>query len=87
MYGPTETTIWSTTRRVTGRHVDIGTPLRNTGVYVLNDALDLLPVGVSGELCIAGDGVARGYAGRPRLTAERFIPNPHASVACAGSRV
>jgi amino acid adenylation domain-containing protein len=79
MYGPTETTIWSTVRRVTpGRSatVPIGKPIANTQVYVLDPALEPVPIGVPGELHIGGDGVARGYLNRPELTAERFIRNP-----------
>ncbi|MFZ6659099.1 amino acid adenylation domain-containing protein, partial [Undibacterium sp. TJN19] len=87
MYGPTETTIWSTTRQIHGSKVDIGKPLRNTTVYVLNEALDLLPTGVIGELYIGGDGVASGYVNRPGLTAARFIPNPFAGEASSGGRI
>lgn len=79
MYGPTETTIWSTVCRVTpGRAatVPIGRPIANTQVYVLDPALEPVPVGVPGELHIGGDGVARGYLNRAELTAERFIRNP-----------
>src|SRR5262249_31584244 len=54
----------------------IGQPIANTWLYILNHATGLMPVGVQGELCIAGVGVARGYWGRPDITAERFIPNP-----------
>jgi amino acid adenylation domain-containing protein len=77
MYGPTETTIWSSTDRVSaGDAPTIGRPLANTQIYVLDAALRPVPPGVVGALYIGGDGVARGYAGRPALTAERFIPNP-----------
>ncbi len=78
VYGPTETTIWSTSAEVTqaGAGVPIGTPLANTRVYVLDDRLRLRSVGVPGELCVAGDGVADGYRGRPELTAERFVADP-----------
>jgi len=81
MYGPTETTIWSTTRTASADvgTVGIGKPIANTQVYVLDDALAPVPVGVSGELFIGGDGVARGYWQRPDLTAERFLPNPFAA--------
>ena len=80
MYGPTETTIWSATTRadVTEGVVPLGTPIANTQLYVLDDALRLLPPGTPGELCIGGLGVARGYHGRPELTAERFVANPFA---------
>ncbi|HEY3740745.1 MAG TPA: amino acid adenylation domain-containing protein [Bryobacteraceae bacterium] len=77
-YGPTETTVWSTICRLEkdGRAISIGRPLANTTVYVLDAQQHLLPIGASGELCIGGDGVARGYWNRPELTAERFIANP-----------
>ena len=77
-YGPTETTIYSTVHRVErgSGSVPIGHPLANTQIYVLDAACQLLPVGVVGELYIGGDGVARGYLGRPDLSAERFVANP-----------
>jgi amino acid adenylation domain-containing protein len=77
IYGPTETTIWSTYREVIeGEEVSsIGRPISNTQVYVLDSHRELLPIGVPGELYIGGDGVARGYMNRPDLTAERFVPN------------
>jgi amino acid adenylation domain-containing protein len=77
MYGPTETTIWSTTHRLTpGEPLTIGRPIGNTTIYVLDEELELTPIGVPGELHIGGEGLARGYRGRPDLTAERFIPHP-----------
>jgi natural product biosynthesis luciferase-like monooxygenase protein len=78
MYGPTETTIWSTEFTLNGNEesVPIGHPLANTQVYILNSELQPVPVGVPGELYIGGDGVTRGYLNKPRLTAERFIPSP-----------
>jgi natural product biosynthesis luciferase-like monooxygenase protein len=78
MYGPTETTIWSTTQTASAGQgiVNIGTPIANTQVYVLDDAQRLVPLGVAGELWIGGDGVTRGYWQRDDLTAERFLPNP-----------
>jgi len=80
LYGPTETTIWSTVQRVeeAGEAPPIGAPVANTRVYVLDDGLDPVAPGTEGELYIAGDGVARGYLHRPELTAERFVPEPGA---------
>lgn len=78
MYGPTETCIWSTTADVGGAAdpITIGGPIANTHVYVLDQSLRRLPIGVPGEIVIGGAGVARGYLGRPELTQERFVPNP-----------
>lgn len=75
MYGPTETTIWSTLSRVSdvGAPVTIGKPIANTTVYVLEPSGQPAPIGVPGELCIGGEGVARGYRNRPELTAEKFV--------------
>ncbi len=81
MYGPTETTIWSTTQMVTQAEATaaIGTPIANTQVYVLDDTLSPRPAGVAGELYIAGDGVTHGYWERAEMTAERFVDNPFGS--------
>ena len=77
MYGPTETTIWSTTHRLerAGGTVPIGRPIANTEIYVVDAGLSPLPIGVPGEVLIGGAGVVRGYLERPDLTAERFIPD------------
>jgi amino acid adenylation domain-containing protein len=82
LYGPTETTIWSTVFNITKKDapVLIGRPIANTQVYILDAHLQLVPIGVVGELFIGGDGLARGYLNRPELTAERLIPNPFGQV-------
>ena len=77
MYGPTETTVWSASERL--RHpsdITLGHPIANTRIYVMSPEGDLAPAGVAGEIVIGGDGVVRGYLGRPDLTAERFVPDP-----------
>ena len=73
MFGPTETTVWSTMGRVTPGPVTIGRPIANTRVFVLDPNGEMVPVGNPGELYIAGDGVAEGYWNRPELTAQRFV--------------
>ncbi|MEU4142314.1 amino acid adenylation domain-containing protein [Streptomyces parvulus] len=75
-YGPTETTVDAVTARVQGTEPVIGRPVRGARAYVLDAALRLLPRGATGELYLAGDGVARGYAGQPGLTADRFLADP-----------
>lgn len=79
MYGPTESTIWSTTHRVNevGSTIPIGRPIAGTEVHLLDAELNTVRPGEVGELFIAGDGVARGYWNRPDLTAERFLALPH----------
>ena len=89
-YGPTETTIWSTIYQLRSDRpqVRIGRPLANTQVYVLDAHRQPVPIGVPGELYIAGDGVAAGYWRQPELTAERFVPNPFATgVLCPDARM
>lgn len=78
MYGPTECTVDTTACCVTSSPTEatIGKPLPNTQVYLLDETLKPVPLGVPGEICIGGAGVARGYLERPALTAEAFIPNP-----------
>jgi amino acid adenylation domain-containing protein len=79
LYGPTETTVWSTVHRLAkGERVLIGQPIANTRVHVLDRGLAPASIGVPGELYIGGEGLARGYHGRPDLTAERFVPDPFA---------
>jgi amino acid adenylation domain-containing protein len=80
LYGPTETTIHATYWRVEPRAagMSIGRPIRNWRIWVLDGYGNSCPLGVPGEICIAGDGVALGYHGRPELTAERFVPEPDA---------
>ncbi|MFN7985362.1 MAG: amino acid adenylation domain-containing protein [Vicinamibacterales bacterium] len=78
LYGPTETTIWSTVEHVTKSvPITIGHPIDNTRVYVRNAQGQLLPAGIAGEIFIAGDGVAEGYHQRDELTADRFLPDPY----------
>ncbi|WP_368667338.1 amino acid adenylation domain-containing protein [Corallococcus sp. AB030] len=78
-YGPTECTVDATVWDIQGTSHAlpvIGRPLDNLRAYVLDERLELVPFGLPGELCFAGEGVARGYLGRPHLTAERFMPDP-----------
>lgn len=77
LYGPSEDTTYSTIFRI---HEDernlIGKPIANTRIYILNDKLELQPIGVIGEICIGGDGLARGYLNQATLTAEKFVEDP-----------
>lgn len=78
MYGPTETTIWSTGKKVERESevVTIGKPVANTTIYILDEKREGVTEGRSGEICIGGEGVARGYLNRADLTAEKFLPDP-----------
>jgi amino acid adenylation domain-containing protein len=78
VYGPTETTIWSTLAKLEAEPsaVSIGRPIGNTEIFILDKMLQPVPIGVAGELHIGGDGLARGYLKRPELTLEKFIAHP-----------
>ncbi len=75
MYGPTETTIWSSVQQITSAHdeITVGRPIANTGFHIVDATSQPVPIGIAGELLISGDGLAEGYHGRPELTAERFV--------------
>ncbi|AUH50745.1 hypothetical protein CXB49_07990 [Chromobacterium sp. ATCC 53434] len=78
-YGPTEAAVWSTATELAvgdGRNIDIGRAIPGYRVYIVDEAGQPAPIGLAGELCIAGPGVARGYLRRPRLSAERFVGSP-----------
>ncbi|MDF5731043.1 MAG: amino acid adenylation domain-containing protein [Rhizonema sp. PD38] len=79
-YGPTEATVWSSVTEI--NHISekpsIGRPIANTQIYILDKHFHPLPIGITGELYIGGEGLAQGYINCPELTAERFIPNPFA---------
>ncbi len=76
VYGPTETTVWSTLKEITPASLDritVGTPVFNTRIYLLNDEYGRVPDGQEGQIFIAGDGVSKGYVGRPELNKEKFV--------------
>ncbi|SEC23068.1 amino acid adenylation domain-containing protein [Tenacibaculum sp. MAR_2009_124] len=80
-YGPTETTVTATitlpyNTSNNNKDITIGTPIKNTQIYITNSNMKLVPIEVIGEICIGGQGVARGYLNHPELTEEKFIPNP-----------
>ncbi|NEU75705.1 non-ribosomal peptide synthetase [Hassallia byssoidea VB512170] len=83
-YGPTEGTVWSSVyhcgSQQTRKQISIGSPITNTQIYILDSHLRPVPIGVTGEVYISGDGLARGYLNQPALTSEKFIPN------CFGDR-
>jgi 3-oxoacyl-[acyl-carrier-protein] synthase III len=77
-YGPTEATVWAATQRCRddGQDPNLGRPIGNVGAYVVDERCELVPVGVAGELCLSGPGLAIEYHRRPDKTAEAFLPNP-----------
>ena len=83
-YGPTECTVFTSTHTMSNASevadpVSIGKPIANTEVCLLDQHMQLVPLGASGEICIGGDGAGRGYFNRRDLTADRWIPNPFSS--------
>jgi len=76
IYGPTECSMWMLECPVLNEDVTLGKPMKNVQVYIVDKYLKMTPIGVTGELCIAGDGVGAGYLNRPELTTEKFIDNP-----------
>ena len=78
VYGPTETTVWSSLERIVPGYdrITIGKPIDETQIYIFDEAMRPVPMGQEGEIWIGGRGLARGYRGRPELTAERFVQNP-----------
>ncbi|MCP3738295.1 amino acid adenylation domain-containing protein [Rossellomorea sp. BNER] len=83
-YGPAESTVYTTMWQGEGEinslsYAPIGKQIANTKVYIVNEHMQLQPIGVQGELCIGGVGLARGYLGKPKLTSEKFVPNPFSS--------
>ena len=86
MYGPTETTVWSTIEKVEVNendkigYINLGRPIDNTFIYVLNTEFQPVPIGYPGELFIGGDGLARGYFNLPAMTQEKFLPDPFSEI-------
>lgn len=76
IYGPAETTVWSAFKRAEASDISIGRPIANTRIYILDRRGRPVPIGIAGELCIAGDGVGKGYPSDPKLTSEKFLPDP-----------
>ncbi len=76
IYGPTEATVWVTNAEIKDIDITIGKPIANTQIYIVDKYMKPVPIGVTGELCIAGDCVGAGYLNRPELTVEKFIDNP-----------
>jgi amino acid adenylation domain-containing protein/non-ribosomal peptide synthase protein (TIGR01720 family) len=80
VYGPTEATVYATSLQMNpGWRLNIGRPIANTEIYIVNERHHLCPIGVPGEICIGGKGLARGYLNRPELTAKSFVANPFRS--------
>ncbi len=82
MYGITETTVHVTFKEITEQEIssnvsNIGKPIPTLTTYIMDKTMNLLPIGVPGELCVGGDGLARGYLNRPELTDEKFVPHPY----------
>ncbi|MDO5558424.1 MAG: amino acid adenylation domain-containing protein [Oscillospiraceae bacterium] len=73
IYGPAETTVWSTIQLISDGRISIGLPIANTRIYILGLNGKPVPIGIAGELCISGDGVGKGYINMPELTAQRFL--------------
>ena len=76
VYGPTECTIWSSSCLINDSKLSIGKPLLNEQIFILDKDLNIQPIGIVGEICIGGNGIARGYLNKPELTTNKFITNP-----------
>lgn len=80
-YGPTENTVWSTVCQIQNEHgfptVPIGSPVAHSYLYLLDEQMNPVPFGVQGQIYVGGQGIARGYLGKPDLTAQRFLPDPY----------